>query len=173
MNVYICEICGDAYIGEEKPTDCPFCGAKKNFIKNFSEAQPILLRQEEIGEETKKRMMETYELEINAVAIYNCMAEKSKKYFQKAMYKRLAKVEMEHATIVSKFLSIPRPEIEKKDCSDDEKRNFQVTAELEENATNLYAEFARLSSEKVAKFFFVALSQVEKNHLDLINQFLR
>ena len=173
MNVYVCEICGDAYIGEDKPTDCPFCGAKENFIKSEVEAQPIFLRQEKIGDETKKRMLETYKLETNAVAIYNCMAEKAKEYSQKAMYKRLAKVEMEHATIVTKFLAMSRPEIEKRDCSNDEKKNFQITAELEENATVLYAQFTRLSSEKVAKIFFTALSQVEKNHLDLINQFLR
>jgi len=80
---------------------------------------------------------------------------------------------MEHATIVTKFLAMSRPEIEKRDCSNDEKKNFQITAELEENATALYAQFTRLSSEKVAKIFFTALSQVEKNHLDLINQFLR
>ena len=36
--LYRCEICGDPYIGDSAPDNCPFCGAKKKFIKPFREA---------------------------------------------------------------------------------------------------------------------------------------
>ena len=56
MNLYICEICGDAYIGVEKPSDCPFCGAKGNFIKPGNEAEPVAEVKVEIGELSRKNL---------------------------------------------------------------------------------------------------------------------
>ena len=38
MKTYICEICGDAYLGTEKPKNCPFCGAGEGFIKEGKKA---------------------------------------------------------------------------------------------------------------------------------------
>jgi len=172
MKVYICEICGDAYVGTEKPHDCPFCGAKANFIKDGAEASPVFLREEALSGETKKRMQETYDLEVKAVATYNCMAGRAKSYETKAMYKRLAKVEMEHATIVTKFLGIDRPVIGEESCSDDEKENFEKTVELEDHAAKLYAGFAKDSTEQRAKIFFTALAQVEAGHIELIKNYL-
>jgi len=29
VRLWRCEICGDPYIGDEAPANCPFCGAKK------------------------------------------------------------------------------------------------------------------------------------------------
>ena len=172
MKVYICEICGDAYIGTDKPHDCPFCGAKNNFIKDGAEANPVFLREEALSEETKKRMQATYDLEVEAVATYNCMAGRAKTYETKAMYKRLAKVEAEHATIVTKFLGTPRPTIGEGSCSDDEKENYEKTVSLEDHAAKLYAEFAKDSTETTAKIFFTALSQVEAGHIELIKNYL-
>ena len=42
MKTFICEICGDAYIGEEKPKNCPFCGAREAFIKEGKDAKPVV-----------------------------------------------------------------------------------------------------------------------------------
>ncbi len=172
MKTYICEICGDAYIGTDKPHDCPFCGAKANFIKEGKDANPIFLREEELSEETKKMMQETYRLEVDAVATYNCMAGKAKSYETKAMYKRLSKVELEHATIVTKFLGIDRPTIEEVTCADSEKENYEKTVALEDHAATLYAEFAKNSTEQRAKIFFTALTQVETAHIELIKNYL-
>ena len=35
VKLWRCEICGDPYIGEEPPADCPFCGADKKHIKEM------------------------------------------------------------------------------------------------------------------------------------------
>ncbi len=172
MNLYICEICGDAYVGAEKPKNCPFCGAGEAFIKNGQEANPIFNREEEIGETSKKNLLATYDLEVKAVAIYNCMAGKAENYWQKAMYKRLAKVELEHAVIVTKLLGTEAPKVGEEVCSDNMKENFQKTIDLEDNATNLYRQFNQESQEEKVKVFFTAVSQVEADHLDLIKKFL-
>lgn len=168
MKLYICEICGDAYVGGERPKNCPFCGAGEGFIKDGKEAVPVFNREGEIGETSRKNLEATYDLEVKAVAIYNCMAGKAENYWQKAMYKRLAKVELEHAVIVTKLLGKDAPVIEEEACSDDMAENFQRTIELEDNATNLYRKFNQEAQEEKVKFFFAAVSQVEADHIELI-----
>lgn len=167
MNLYICEICGDAYIGSDKPTDCPFCGAKNNFMKSADEADPIVNIKTEISEQSKKNLMETLALETRANAIYLCMAGKAEEYRIKAMYKRLAKVELEHAAIVTKLLGISMPEINPETCSNEDAENFQKTVELEDHATSLYKKFAGESEEDHIRKFFGALAQVEAGHIEL------
>lgn len=168
MNLYICEICGDAYIGTDKPSDCPYCGAKNNFIKLASEAQPIISVKTEISEQSKKNLMETLALETRANAIYTCMAGKASEYKFNKMYKRLAKVELEHAIIVTKLLGIEMPEIANEVCSEDIKENFDKTVELEDHASALYKKFTSEATEDHVRKFFGALMQVEKGHIDLI-----
>jgi rubrerythrin len=172
MKTYICQICGDAYIGSEKPKNCPFCGARDNFIKEGKESNPIVNQKIEVGESSKKNLMATYALETKAVAVYNCMAGKAKTYEIKAMYKRLAKVEMEHAVIVTKLMGMPAPVINEELCSDEDIENFQKTIALEENATNLYKKFLLESEEQNIRIFFTALSQVEADHIELIKNYL-
>jgi len=168
MNFYICEICGDAYIGAHSPSDCPFCGAKGNFIKPASESQPIINSKEEISELSKKNLMETLSLETKANAIYSCMAGKAKEYKIQKMYKRLAKVELEHAIIVTKLLSIAMPQINPESCFDEDAENFQKTIELEDHATQLYKKFAGEAAEEHVRKFFGALMQVEQGHVELM-----
>ena len=173
MKIYICEICGDATIAKERPSECPFCGAAGNYIKDGAEARPVFDREGELSEETKKRMEETYKLEVDAVAIYNCMASEAKSYETKAMYKRLAKVELEHASIVTKFLGSEKPQVGEEKCSSDEVENFKRTIDLEDNASKIYAGFAKESTEERAKIFWTALSRVEASHIELIQNYLK
>lgn len=168
MNLYICEICGDAYIGEEKPTDCPFCGARNNFIKLADEAKPIVNEKIDISELSRNNLMETLALETRANAIYLCMAGKATEYKIKAMYKRLAKVELEHAVIVTKLLGIAMPEINAQNCADENAENFQKTIELEDHAVELYKKFTTEAVESNIRKFFGALMQVEAGHIELV-----
>ena len=169
MQLYICEICGDGYLGAQKPIQCPFCGAGAQYIKLGKEADPIVNKKLEISEISQKNLKTAFNLEIGAVAIYNCMAEKAKDYWEKAMYKRLVKVELEHASAISKILNSEKPEIGMGECSEIREENFDKTVDLEENASTLYAKFSEEAEEEDIKIFFQALSHVEKDHIDLIN----
>ncbi|MFC1756342.1 ferritin family protein [Patescibacteria group bacterium] len=172
MKTFICEICGDAYLGEEKPKGCPFCGARVAFIKNGSEASPIVNQVIKVSDVSRKNLMETLDLETKANKIYLCMAGKTEKYELKAMFKRIAKVELEHASIVCKILKIEIPQIEDEPCSEDDIENFQKTLELEKHATGLYFKFAKESVEKELKIMFTALAQAEEDHIELIKNYL-
>lgn len=172
MKTFICEICGDAYVGEEKPKNCPFCGARGNYIKLGAEARPIVNEKIELSEQSIKNLKATYDLEVKASAMYICIAGKAKTYEVKAMYKRLAKVELEHAVIVTKLLKSDRPVATIEGCDDEDVENFKKTILLEENATNLYAKFAQESEEQNIKILFTALSQAEEDHIELIKNYL-
>ncbi|MFA6383083.1 MAG: ferritin-like domain-containing protein [Parcubacteria group bacterium] len=172
MKTFICQICGDAYIGHEKPTDCPFCGAPSHFIKEGKEAKPIVNEKIEISECSGRNLEETLALELRANAIYLCMAGKAKSYETKAMYKRLAKVEMEHAVICTKLMGIAIPRVEDQVCSEDEVENFKKTIKLEEHATDIYSKFAKEAVETNISIFFTALTQAEADHIVLIKNYL-
>ena len=172
MNLYICEICGDAYVGVEKPSDCPFCGAKNNFVKESKEARPVINEIGELSEISRKNLEETLALETRASAIYTCMAGKSKNYAIAKMFKRLAKIELEHAIISTKILKIQMPEIKEEVCSDEDAENFQKTVELETHAAGLYKKFAVEAQEEPVRKLFGALSQAEQGHIDLMKNYL-
>src|SRR6266567_2879439 len=171
MKTWICEICGDAYLGEGKPTSCPFCGARAAFMKEGKDAHPVTEVKEALCELTMKNLEETLKLEMDANAIYLCMAAKTDSYEVMKMYKRLANVELEHANICRKLLQINMPEVGSELCSDQTQENFQKTLDLEDHAANLYAEFAKSSVEKHVKIMFTALNQAEMDHIELIKNY--
>ncbi|MBU2028356.1 ferritin [Patescibacteria group bacterium] len=172
MQTYICQICGDAYVGEGKPTECPFCGAPDNFIKPAKEARPIVNEKIEIGEISRKNLEATYDLEVKASAIYACMAGKAKTYEVKAMFKRLAKIELEHAVIANKLLGNPVPVVSPESCSDEDTENFQATVALEKHATEVYAKFLQEATETNIRILFNALNQIEADHIKLMENYL-
>jgi rubrerythrin len=175
MKTYICEICGDAYLGEDAPSSCPFCGARKAFIKEGGAAQPVVENKGELSEQTIRNLKETLELEIKASAIYTCMAGKADTYEVVKMYKRLAKVEFEHAIICTKLLKVEMPEIRVQTCNDDDDddvENFKKTIELEDHASSLYGEFAKQATETHIRILFTALNQAEQDHITLIKNYL-
>lgn len=172
MKTYICEICGDAYLGKNKPSECPFCGVGDNYIKDGNEARPIVNEEIEISEVSLKNLQETLDLEMKANAIYLCMAGNADTYELKAMYKRLAKVELEHANVVCKIMKIGVPSIMEEECSEDDVENFKRTIELEEHASDLYHQFAKDSVEELLKKMFSALAITEEGHIKLIKNYL-
>ncbi|HAV11595.1 MAG TPA: ferritin [Candidatus Moranbacteria bacterium] len=172
MKTFICEICGDAYLGGEKPHSCPYCGARSAFIKEGKDANPVINQPMEISELSRKNLLETLELETRANAIYLCMADNADTYEIGTMYKRLALVELEHANIVRKFLKIELPEHREETCSSEDVENFQKTIELEEHAQDIYAKFSKEAVEQPLKIFFTALTQAEQDHIELIKNYI-
>ena len=100
------------------------------------------------------------------------MAGKAASYEINKMYKRLAKVELEHAVICTKLLGIEMPPVGAELCSDAEVENFQKTIELENHASEIYTEFAKTSTEQHIKILYTALNQAEIDHIELIKNYL-
>ena len=172
MKTYICQICGDAYIGEEAPSDCPFCGAPGNFFKEGKEVNPICNQKIKLSAKSEENLLTTYNLEIKASALYACMARKSKTYEIQKMFKRLSAIEREHVNIVTKFLEMPMPEIKVEQCNDEDEENFQKTNELETHAVELYRQFAKEAEEQEIRILFTALAQAEHGHVELMKNYI-
>ena len=100
------------------------------------------------------------------------MASKADSYEVEAMYKRLAKVELEHAIIICKMMDIALPKTASQTCNENDAENFKRTIELENHATKLYAGFAQVAEEQNIKILFTTLAQVEEDHIKLIKNYM-
>ena len=90
------------------------------------------------------------------------------------LFKILAKVESEHASIFKKILKLDKidfPKYEK--CAVDYEENLQESHEREENAIRRYAQFARETKIPRLKEIFQVLVQVETDHLQLSEERLK
>jgi len=110
MNVYKCKICGDPYLGNTKPSNCPFCGAPAKYIilaENWIEPEVP-----ELTDVSRKHLEASLKLEIENVQFYRCSMNAAKETMQKAMFKALSRIEAEHASAVCKLLNRPKEVIE-------------------------------------------------------------
>ena len=115
VKVFRCRICGDPYIGSEAPTQCPFCGANKKYFVGAQDWSPDEFNVT-LSEISKKNLESALQLELDNAAFYDCakdIADKAGDNYSLAKFKALMKVEREHASAISKFLKISRPELEK------------------------------------------------------------
>jgi rubrerythrin len=171
LKVWRCKICGDPYLGKEKPTECPFCGADAEYIvagKDYDIPDVVTL-----GDKSKENLQAALKLEIGAVNLYECAKKKAEKEDNAegfALFKALIKVEKEHATRMTKFLELPRPDYSDEGCADKYEDNLKETEKREDNAVKLYKQFAEEAVEPVIKQFFEALVEIEQGHSDLAKE---
>jgi len=169
IKVYRCRICGDPYIGVDPPTRCPFCGAKTEYFVEAEDWNPDEFNVE-LSETSKENLEAALQLELDNAAFYDCAknaATKAGDEYSIAKFKALMKVEREHASAISKFLKISRPELEKKTCDANAKANTKEGWEREDRAIKAYAKFRDEATESRLKEFFGALVEIETDHLDL------
>jgi rubrerythrin len=171
MRVYRCLICGDAYVGYEKPTNCPFCGAHEEYLVEAAKWEDRN-KGVSLTEISKKNLEKALELEMSNSAFYRCAAENATDIVVQAMFKALAKIEAEHASTICKVLGIPKPDISKVQvhCSKNDIENLKESTERETRASNFYAKAGEEATEPRVKELFMALVEIEKDHLDLDHQ---
>ena len=174
IKVFRCRICGDPYIGENAPKQCPFCGANQKYFVEAKDWNPNEFNVT-LSEISRQNLQAALKLELDNAAFYDCAiiaAEKENDHYSFAKFKALMKVEREHASAISKFLKISRPELEKQACNADSKSNTQEGWEREDRAIKAYSKFRNEATESRLKEFFQALVEIETDHLDLHAEFL-
>jgi predicted nucleic acid-binding Zn-ribbon protein len=108
MKLYRCRICGETYLGSEKPSHCPFCGAHAELIVLTEEYPEDVNRIQPI--ETERADLETsIELERSNTRFYLAMAARKDNPKLANAYKRLAKIEGEHCSLFCKLAGTPKP----------------------------------------------------------------
>lgn len=165
VKLWRCLICGDPYIGESPPDNCPFCGAHKRFIKEAKEAEVNF--EVKLNDKDKANVEHALEVEISNAAFYFCAAEKTDDVEGKLLFKALGKVEAEHASIWKKILklsSIPKGD---EPCHASNKENLEESHARETRAIEFYRKAAAESENERVKEIFEALVEVETDHLHL------
>ncbi len=170
MKVYRCRICGEVYIGEERPGSCPFCGAHQSYFVLAEEWS--LIKADNLSEITKENLKKALDLEIDNTNFYKAVSGKTKDIHVESMFKGLSKVEREHASTICKHLRTPKPEstIGLDKAVDSDQENIQEANRRERRAVKFYGEALNQAPEPKIKDFFKALIQIESDHIVLTEE---
>lgn len=174
MKLFRCLICGEAYMGSLKPTNCPFCGAPEEYLVIGKDWVDENLSISELSEVSRANLTRALQLEVNNSAFYRDAMNKTKDTELQGLFKYLSKIEGEHASTLRKILKgeTPAPEAGKDTATDEDRRNLELASEREANAKAFYEESARVAAEPRVKRVFEAISRIEGDHLAIHKQLL-
>jgi rubrerythrin len=169
MKLWRCQICGDPYLGEEKPKNCPFCGAGERHLvaqEDFVDRIGVVHGLTDIS---KANLEAAISLEISNTEFYDCASRKAETDEMKSMFKALKKVESEHADLLCKALGVKKPSISSDydECSTKDLDNLKESHMREDRAIHKYAEFLSQATEPRVIEIFSAIIAVESDHLSL------
>ncbi|MFH2027640.1 MAG: ferritin family protein [Nanoarchaeota archaeon] len=165
VKLWRCEICGDPYIGDKAPANCPFCGAKEKYIKDFKDAKVNF--DVELNEKDRSNAEHALQVELSNAAFYFCAAAKVKELEGQKLFKALAKVEAEHAAIWKKILKLKDAPPGNDGCSENYTDDLKDSHARETRAIEFYSKAAEESENERIKQLFGALVEVETDHLQL------
>jgi rubrerythrin len=165
VKLWRCEICGDPYIGDSPPDNCPFCGAHKKYIKEAKEAEVNF----DVGlnDKDKANVERALQVEVSNAAFYFCAAEKTDDEEGKLLFKALGKVEREHASVWRKILKLDKIPEGSDPCHTDNRENLEESHARETRAIEFYRRAAEESGNPRVKQIFGAFVEVETDHLHL------
>lgn len=171
VKLWRCEICGDPYIGDNPPDNCPFCGAHKNYIKEAKTANVNF----DVALNPKDRANTEYALqvEVSNSAFYFCAAAKTDDTEGKLLFKALGKVEAEHAAIWRKILKLGEAPKGNEACFIANKDNLNESHNRETRAIDFYKRAAAEAADARIRQLFNALVEVETDHLSLSEERLK
>ena len=169
VTVWVCKICGEAYISTtDKPARCPFCGAYEKNLINSKEYDDTGDWDVELNGTDKANAEKALGVEISNALFYKCSAKKVKEIDGKKLFKILAKVESEHASVWKKILKLDKIKWEPAEtCEEDYKADLEDSHAREERAIKFYGEAAAAAENPRVKEIFQAFVEVETDHLRL------
>ncbi len=174
MTIFVCEICGEAYIGEEIPSRCPFCGAHAKYFVEAKDYDDTGAWDVELNETDKANAEKALEVEVSNTIFYKCSSKKTPELEGQKMFKILAKVEGEHASVWKKILKLDKVDFPKYDkCASEYTPNLEESHSRETRAIKFYKEAAEKSVNPRVKKIFEAFVEVETDHLHLSEQRLK
>ena len=165
--LYKCQICGDPYLGDSAPINCPYCGAKQHHLVDAHEYVNKFEQENNFTDDEMDNFRLALDVEIGNASFYKAAAESSTNDYHKWLFKALMKVESEHASIFSKHLKITKPSLFDIDASADGEENLQESHRREQIAIKAYKKFADNAKTPCAKEIFDALVEIEEDHLGL------
>lgn len=165
---YRCRICGEVYLGTDRPKECPYCGAHIEYLKSLKNEEFTRLEPDQWTDKSLDNVKRAIELEVDNAKFYYCSAEKTDDENDAEIFERLGEIEEQHAKALADTAGIPREDVPSTDeCSQKAKENYRDSHEREQRAIKSYGKFAREAEEPEAEKFFRALVEIETDHLKL------
>ena len=154
-------------MGAEIPSNCPYCGAKEKYLVPAADWTDENLSILELSEVSRKNLEKALQLEVDNAPFYRECQARAKSVELQGIFKYLAKIEAEHASIVRKMLkgAFPSPTPEAGKATDDDAENLRVAHELEKAAVKFYAQASREAVEPRVSRVFFALTEIESDHI--------
>lgn len=165
IKLWRCEICGDPYVGESAPDNCPFCGAKKSYLKEAKEAEVDF--DVSLNDKDRANAEHALQVEISNAAFYFCAAAKTDDAEGKLLFKALGKVEAEHASVWKKILKLDSIPKGNDACHISNKENLEDSHARETRAIEFYKKAEAEAQNERVKQIFNAFVEVETDHLHL------
>ncbi len=167
MKMLRCRICGETYLGDEAPSQCPFCGAHREFLV-APEGYPSDINEVAPTEIERQDLEAAIELERSNTRFYLGMAQRDDNDALRSAYKRLARIEAEHCSLFCKLAKNPKPAdlLEPGATNDDWAADIAESLERERRASALYAEFTARATSVRLREVFGAVAAVERDHID-------
>ncbi|MFH1287419.1 MAG: rubredoxin-like domain-containing protein [bacterium] len=171
VKLWRCEICGDSYVGDNPPDNCPFCGASKGWIKEAKTAKVNF--NVELNEKDKANAEHALQVEVSNAAFYFCAAERTDDPEGKLLFKALGKIEAEHAAIWKKILKLSSIPKGNDMCHAGNKENLEESHARETRAIEFYKNSAKEAENNRIKQIFNVLVEIETDHLHLSEERLK
>jgi len=168
IKLWRCRICGDPYVGDEPPANCPFCGAHRKYIVEAKDADVSFDVQ--INEKDLGNAKPALEVEVSNAAFYFCAAKKTDDPEGKLLFKALGKIEAEHAAIWRKILKLDKIPEGSEECFEINRDNLNESHRRETRAIEFYSKSAADAKNMRIKELFTALVEIETDHLSLSEQ---
>ena len=170
VEVYKCIICKKPYLGDEKPSHCPYCGVYSRYLVL---AKEHIHDVSYIDTPTKKHLLQVMEIKIDNIKFYRDLEKKIKDSTLKTMLEALEKIDNRHLKILID-LGLPRLE---------EKRGkVKIYSYIEDNIAEMYhrknnvikkvKEVNLDIEDPFIKEILLALSDVEKDHIKMIEDMI-
>lgn len=169
MRIHRCRICGETFLGVDAPSNCPFCGAHKEYFVDPKEYSPAV-NDIPLTEVERADLEASVETELSNTRFYLAMAEHKDNDTLRSAYKRLARIEAEHCSVFSKLLGQPKPSDltqPAEGVSGEWRSNIEESLARENRAAGLYAQFAARATSPRLREIFEAVSAVELDHIAL------
>jgi rubrerythrin len=171
VKLWRCEICGDPYIGDSPPSNCPFCGAHRKYIREAGKAGVNF--DVSLNERDKANAEHALGVEVSNSDFYFCASGKTDDAEGKLLFKALGKVEAEHAVIWRKILKLDSVPKGNEKCHAKNRENLEDSHARETRAIGFYRKAAAESKNPRVKQIFEALVEIETDHLHLSEERLK
>ncbi|BCA80358.1 ferritin family protein [Desulfuromonas sp. AOP6] len=167
MDVFRCRICTEPYLESVRPTHCPFCGARQEYIVPAGDYEPNAIA--ELSGKSREYLQKALAQQVDNSQFYRGASKVADSEEGAALFAAMAAQEARHAEIVCRMLGLPVPEDlhDTGSCSPSHKENLAEAGKRQTRLSKVYAKFLEDAGEERVREVLKAFIEIENDHLGL------